>query len=171
MLDAIREYVPDDFKPSEKDVAAVVATKPAEAVVEVPLDDKEAFLASIPELVSALGDSLVPVDLRNKVNPDDGETGFGDILPHKSKQQVAKLQKEKQRQMLDAVEEMLAVTSDMPELDLPLTQGEIVSELVFAGVEQHLVCCLDTMHTADVRQQAAGGSISTILLPCGSHSL
>jgi hypothetical protein len=163
MLDAIKEYVPNDFKPSEKELAAVVATRPAEAVVEVPLDEREAFLESIPELVSALGDSLVPVDLRNKVSPDDTEAGFGDIPPHKSKQQVAKLQREKQRQMLDAVKEMLAVTSDMPEQHLSLTQAEIVSELVSAGVEQHLVCCLDTTRSADVRQHAAGGSLCSML--------
>jgi hypothetical protein len=139
----------------------------AEAEPVVELDARDAFLDGLPRLVAALGQSLAPVEVSNRKPVDNGQVAGegdtdanGDVPPRKSKLQVAKEAKAKADALDSALDELLAVTSDMPEEDLPLTQAEIVSDVVFAGALEHLVRCLGIKQKADVRQRAAGARMS-----------
>ena len=188
LLDTLSALLPDDSELTECEKAAIVMLQPEDTEPEVQLDAKEQFVEGLAQLVAAMADALTPVELTNsKCSESAPQTDTAKAAafsskkgkeaagkhedcdaspPRKSKQQVAKEQKAKAEQLSSTIQELLAVTSDMPEEDLPLSQAEIVAEAAFAGVVEHLVACLDIKRSDEIRQQAAGLVLRDLLPLC-----
>ena len=79
-----------------------------------------------------------------------------DEAPKRSPKEVASLEKERQQQKLSCLEELLAVTADMPEMELPMSQADIVLELASFSVVEPLLGCMDIRESAEARLQSAG---------------
>lgn len=164
LLEVLAPHLPSSEGLSAADLAAPVALKPPAAPVDLELNAREAFLDSVPEVVASLADALAPVDPRNPEYLPAAAHGAltapaATVPPRKSKQQLAAEGRAKAQQLQAGLEELLAVTSDMPVEDYPLSQGEIVAELVAAGVLEPLVACLAMQQTPETRLQAAGAAI------------
>lgn len=98
--------------------------------------------------------SLVRTSVARPRNNDE-ETG-SDEAPKRSRKEVASLEKERQEQKLSCLEELLAVTADMPEMELPMCQADIVLELASFGTVEPLLGCMDIRESPDARLQSAG---------------
>ena len=90
---------------------------------------------------------------------DESDPASADLPLKKSPQQLAKEQADKEAQADSAFEELLAVTSDMPEQSFPLTQAEIVEELLACNMLDSLVLYLDPTKRPDFRLRAAGAPL------------
>ena len=103
--------------------------------------------------------SLVPTSTaRPRGGDEEGDTT---AAPKRSPKEIATLEKERQQQKLSCLEELLAVTADMPEIDLPLPQVDIVLELASFGTIQPALGCMDIRESAEARLQSAGVSRCT----------
>ena len=167
MLEALSPHLPTSDQLSAADLATPVSLKPAAPPVDMELDARDAFLDSIPHVITSLTDALAPVDIRNPLHlalASDAANKPLDAPPHKSKQQLASEAKGKAQQLQACLEEILAVSSDMPEEDFPLCQDEIIAELVAAGVLEPLVACLSLQQAAETRLQAAGAACTSFCI-------
>ena len=164
LLHVISEHVPPDAVPS----SAPVVLTPAAVVDDVPLDAKEVFIDSVPQLVASLVDALTPVNVANKA---DGAADTDSASPpRKSRQELERLRKAKHRQLIGALDEMLAVSSAMPEVDLPLSQADVVATLAHADAVPPLVACVDVKQSGEARLRAAGALCMLVIAcyPCSS---
>lgn len=87
------------------------------------------------------------------------EVSDSNQAPKRSPKEVASMEKERQLQKLSCLEELLAVTADMPEMDLPLSQADIVLELASFGTVEPLLRCMDIRESPAARLQTAGMSL------------
>jgi hypothetical protein len=81
-----------------------------------------------------------------------------DMPPNKSPKVIDAELRKQHSDVLLALDDLLAITSDMPEVDLPLKADEIVGELLSGGVANSLVQWIDVSRPADTRLKAAGMS-------------
>lgn len=92
-------------------------------------------------------------NLRPRSNDEESDS---DAAPKRSPKEVAALEKERQLQKMSCLEELLAVTTDMPETDMPLSQADIVMELASLCTVAPLLACMDIRDTPEARLQSAG---------------
>lgn len=78
------------------------------------------------------------------------------VAPRRSPQEMARLESERRTQMLSCLEELLAVSAEMPEQQLSLPQADIIAELSASGAVQSLVACLHVKNIPEARLQSAG---------------
>lgn len=128
--------------------ASPVATKRPDPA-NVPLDAAGQFLKCLSTTIGQLKDALVPVEVKNPGAAHEG-------APHRSKHEMAKLADGKQAQLLEALGELLGITSGARKEELPLSQEAIIEEAASLDVVPHLIRCLEITQTAETRVRAAG---------------
>lgn len=145
---ALRKHVP-----TSAPTGAVIALRPAEEEPEP--DPSEEFIEGLIATVEQLRQSLEPVEVENAERTDD------DCAPRKSKQQCEELARGKRADVLSALEELLEVTEDMPEVTLPLPQADIVAHLACTDAVASLVSCI-TAPEYGTRLQATGAACACL---------
>jgi hypothetical protein len=98
--------------------------------------------------------SMVPTSTVRPRCPD--RQGDTDAAPKRSPKEVATLEKQRQLQKISCLDELLAVTADMPEMELPLSQADIVQELASFGTVEPTLGCMDIREPPDARLKSAG---------------
>ena len=78
------------------------------------------------------------------------------MAPRRSRKEMDELERARRAQMLSCLEELLAVSAEMPEQDLALPQTAIIAELSEVGAVEPLASCLHIGHLPDARLQSAG---------------
>lgn len=87
---------------------------------------------------------------------ENHDTEATTLAPRRSPKEMEQLESERRAQMLSCLEELLAVSAEMPEHELPLPQADIVAELSAAGAAEPLVACLHVKNLPEARLHSAG---------------
>lgn len=88
--------------------------------------------------------------------PESDEVEAVVMAPRRSPKEMERLDSERRVQMLSCLEELLAVSAEMPEQEVPLPQADIIAELSEFGVVEPLVACLHVNSVPEARLQSAG---------------
>lgn len=105
-------------------------------------------------IVGLLQASLVRTSTIRPRSKDDESDSIA--APKRSPKEIACLEKDRHLQKLSCLEELLAVTADMPEVVLPLPQADVVLELASFGTVEPLLGCMDIRESPEARLQSAG---------------
>jgi hypothetical protein len=90
------------------------------------------------------------------VRPRNEGDKSSDAAPRRSPKEVAVMEKDRQQQKMSCLQELLAVTEDVSEIQLPLSQADVVSKLAILGTTKPLLACMDTRESPQARLQSAG---------------
>lgn len=103
--------------------------------------------------VFVLQTSLMPTETIRLQTQEEIDAG---VAPKRSPKELAALEAQRHKQKLSYLEELLAVTADMPEEKLPISQEDIVQELACLDVVEPLLQCMNVRESPEARLQSAG---------------